>query len=297
VPLSLEAAGLGDWLVKQLSLQPQQDAKSGLANWLRLVEEARRQKPIVEIGIVGKYVELEDAYLSVKEAVVHAALSLGYDAKILWINSEELEHGRGLEKLQQIDGLVVPGGFGYRGVEGKIVAARYARTQHLPYLGLCLGMQVMCIELARDLYESDESNSTEFDHQTRYPIIDLMLEQRNIVNLGGTMRLGLYPCRLQPGTHAAEAYHRAGASDEVQERHRHRFEFNNRFRKEMQEHGMIFSGLSPDETLVEIAELRDHPFMVGTQFHPEFKSRPTRPHPLFTAFIGAAIAHQSNGAT
>lgn len=293
VPLSLEDSGLGDWLVRQLGLAPNKSAQEGLAQWRQFVTDGLRTKPVVKIGIVGKYVELEDAYLSVKEAVTHAAFASGYDPKIVWINSEDLEKGRNIQQLKEVDGIIVPGGFGYRGVEGKIVAARYARTQQVPYLGLCLGMQVMCIEFARDVYESDEPNSTEFDQKTEVPIIDLMYEQRGIVNLGGTMRLGLYPCQLVPNTKAAQAYQSAGFKDGLQERHRHRYEFNNRFRQEMEAHGMVFSGLSPNNTLVEIAELKDHPFMLATQFHPEFKSRPTNPHPLFLAFVRAAVANQS----
>ncbi len=293
VPLSLEDTGLGEWLVKQLSLAPTVPAEQGLAEWRRFVTGALRSKPVVRIGIVGKYVELEDAYFSVKEAVMHAAFAAGYDPKIVWINSEDLEKGRNIQQLQEVDGIIVPGGFGYRGVEGKIVAARFARTQAVPYLGLCLGMQVMCIEFAREVYESDEPNSTEFDQRTDIPIIDLMYEQRGIVNMGGTMRLGLYPCQLAPNSKAEAAYKSAGASEGLRERHRHRYEFNNRYRREMEAHGMVFSGISPDNMLVEIAELKDHPFMLATQFHPEFKSRPTAPHPLFVAFVKASVEHQN----
>lgn len=187
--------------------------------------------------------------------------------------------------MAQVDGLVVPGGFGYRGIEGKIIAARYARTHAIPYLGLCLGMQVLVIEFARHLLGHDQPNSTEFDPTTRFPVIDLMADQRGIADMGGTMRLGLYPCRLQPGTRAHAAY----ATDLIQERHRHRWEFNNSYRRWLQEAGLVYSGLSPDGHLVEIAELRDHPFMLGSQFHPEFKSRPDQPHPLFHAFLQAVL--------
>jgi CTP synthase len=210
------------------------------------------------------------------------------DIEIQWISSEDLEKGRDLSGLAQVDGVVVPGGFGYRGIEGKIVAARYARENNVPYLGLCLGMQVMCIEKARVYFGSDEPNSTEFDISTEYPIIDLMPDQRDIADMGGTMRLGTYPCQLKPETKAGRAYISQGHGQIVLERHRHRFELNNAYRKTLEEQGIIFSGLSPDGRLVEIAELRDHPFMVGSQFHPEFKSRPNRPHPLFLAFIEAA---------
>ncbi len=211
-----------------------------------------------------------------------------------------------MDLLEKVSGIVVPGGFGYRGIEGKIIAAHYARENSVPYLGLCLGMQVMCIEFARNVLNSREPNSTEFNHTTPYPIIDLMPDQRDIADMGGTMRLGVYPCELLPGTRAHKAYvsamHKAGdngASDDsigevtVQERHRHRFEFNNAFRETLGDAGLVFSGLSPDGRLVEICELRDHPFMLGSQFHPEFKSRPNRPHPMFKAFIEAAINYDA----
>jgi len=252
-----------------------------------LVTEIKRPKPSVRVAIVGKYIELHDAYISVREALHHAAVHQGSDIDIEWVSSEHLERGRDLDRLGQVAGIVVPGGFGYRGIEGKIVAARFARENKTPYLGLCLGMQVMVIELARHVFNSEEPNSTEFDVNTKYPIIDLMPDQRDIADMGGTMRLGIYPCRLVKGTQAYAAY----GDGLAYERHRHRFEFNNVYRKPLAEAGMVFSGLSPDERLVEIAELRDHPFMVGSQFHPEFRSRPTRPHPLFSAFIRAVREH------
>lgn len=284
VPLLLEELGVGEFIVRRLGLPA---APPDLADWRKLVEEVRRPKPAVPVAIVGKYVQLHDAYISVREALRHAALALGYDAHILWINSEDLEKGRSWDALEQAAGVVVPGGFGYRGIEGKILAARWARDRRVPYLGLCLGMQVMVIEAARRVVGSDAPNSTEFDPHTPYPVIDLMPEQRSVVDLGGTMRLGLYPCRLVPGTRAAAAYGVA----EVQERHRHRFEVNNRFRDLLERGGLVFSGLSPDGQLVEITEVADHPFMVGSQFHPEFRSRPTRPHPLFRAFLAAAVEY------
>lgn len=292
VPLNLEAAGLGNWLVSQLNLKATLNPAEGLAGWQALVAEMRREKPVLRIGLVGKYVELEDAYLSVKESLIHAGLGAGYDIDIQWVNSEELEKSRDTTILNGVDGIVVPGGFGYRGIEGKIVAARFAREQRIPYLGLCLGMQVMCIELARHIYQSDEPNSTEFDMSSEIPVIDLMPDQRDIADMGGTMRLGVYPCQLQPGTKAAQAYADQGYGALIHERHRHRFEFNNRYRSIMEANGLVLSGLSPDGRLVEISELRDHPFMLGSQFHPEFKSRPNRPHPLFVAFIRAAAAYR-----
>ncbi len=291
VPLELERSGLAQYVLSRLGyaqdIATAAEQSDHLAEWRALVARARESKPLLKIGVVGKYVELEDAYMSVREALLHAAWALGYDMKITWISSEDLEKGRGADLLQTVDGIVVPGGFGYRGIEGKIVAARYARQQKIPYLGLCLGMQVLCIEFARHVFDSDEPNSIEFDPTTRVPVIDLMPDQRAVEELGGTMRLGIYPCNLTPGTHAAEAYQ----VKTVMERHRHRFEFNNAYRAILEKAGLVFSGLSPDGRLVEIAELRDHPWMLGSQFHPEFKSRPTAPRPLFLGFIRAVEAH------
>ncbi len=283
VPLILEETGLGDFIVERLGLPA---GEPDLGDWRALVEEIKRPKERIQIGVVGKYIELQDAYLSVREALHHAGVHSGCDVRINWINAEDLGKERGLDKLDHVDGVVVPGGFGYRGIEGKIVAARYARENKVPYLGLCLGMQVMVIELARHVLGSDEPNSTEFDIATRHPVIDLMPEQQGISDMGGTMRLGVYPCQLVPGTKAAAAY----GQDIVGERHRHRFEFNNDYRNLLTEAGLVLSGLSPDGRLVEIGELADHPWMVGSQFHPEFKSRPNRPHPLFSAFLAAAKA-------
>ncbi len=285
VPLHLEEAGLGALVVDMLGLGDRVHPPE-LDDWRQAIERLHQEKPKVRVALVGKYVELHDAYLSVREALIHAALWHAYDVEIDWVHSEDLEHGRELERLARADGIVVPGGFGYRGIEGKIVAARLAREQRIPYLGLCLGMQVMCIELARAALRSDEPNSTEFDPHTKHPIISLMPDQYGMVDLGGTMRLGSYPCVLQAGTKAHAAY----GVERVHERHRHRFEFNNAYRDLLSEAGMVFSGLSPDRRLVEIVELRDHPWMVGTQFHPEFKSRLHRPHPLFREFVAAAIA-------
>ena len=283
IPLILEDAGLGDFIVERLRLKTE---PPDLREWRELVDRIHAPKSALPIAIVGKYVELHDAYISVREALYHAALAHGWDVDVHYISSEALERGRGWEELEKIPGVVVPGGFGERGIEGKIATARWARENRVPYLGLCLGLQVMIVELARHTLGSEEPNSTEFDPHTRYPVIDLMPEQRTIVDLGGTMRLGLYPCRLTPGTKAAAAYD----VSEVQERHRHRFEVNNAYRDVLAEAGLVFSGLSPDGRLVEVAELAGHPFMLGSQFHPEFKSRPNRPHPLFRAFIAATIA-------
>jgi len=280
VPLILEDAGIADFICHKLNIECR---PPDLSEWRKLVDHIKKPKPTMTIGVVGKYVELEDAYISVYEALQHAATQQDCEVKIEWISSEDLERGRGIERLEHVDGLVVPGGFGERGIEGKIIAAKFARLRKVPYLGLCLGMQVMAIELAREIFESDGPNSSEFNPTTPYPIIDLMPDQRSIDKLGGTMRLGSYPCHLVAGTIAAKAYQ----ADVVHERHRHRFEFNNEFREALTQGGLVLSGLSPEGRLVEIAEMKDHPFMLGSQFHPEFKSRPTRPHPLFAAFITA----------
>jgi len=285
VPLVLERRGVGDYLLERMGLRAR--ATPNWDAWERLVEEVKRPKPTVRVALVGKYVELHDAYMSVREAVKHAALSLGVEVDLAWVHSSELEKGRGWDIIENVDGIIVPGGFGSRGSEGKILAVRYARENKVPYLGLCLGMQLMVVEFARYVLGNDEANSTEFDRSTSDPVIDLMPDQRGIVDMGGTMRLGLYPCQLQVGTHAAEAYQ----TPLVEERHRHRFEFNNAYRDPLERAGMCYSGISPDGRLVEIAELRDHPFMLGTQFHPEFLSRPNRPHPLFVAFLKAVVEH------
>ena len=282
VPLILEKASLGEYLVERLGLESAHPPE--LDDWRAVVDDIRRPKPAVRVGLVGKYVELRDAYFSVREALHHAGLRYDVTVEIDWIDAEEIEH-QGVERLEALDGLIVPGGFGYRGIEGKIEAARFAREKRLPYLGLCLGLQVMVIDLARHALGSDEPNSAEFDIKTEHPVIDLMPHQRDISEMGGTMRLGLYPCDLAPGTRAAAAYGCAS----VEERHRHRFEVNNEYRGLLMDAGMVFSGMSPDERLVEIGEMADHPFMLGTQFHPEFRSRPTRPHPLFQAFLGAVV--------
>ena len=282
VPLILEDFGLGNLVAERLGLPAREP---DLAAWRDLVEHVRTPKESVRIAIVGKYVELPDAYMSVREALYHAGLHHQRTVEIDWILSEDFERNKSFDRLTRVDGIIVPGGFGERGIEGMILAARYARTQKIPYLGLCLGMQVMCVELARHTLESDEPNSTEFNPATRYPVIDLMHDQRGISDLGGTMRLGHYPCQLTAGTLAARAY----GEELISERHRHRFEFNNAFREMLSKAGMEYSGLSPEGTLVEIAELREHPFMLGSQFHPEFKSRPDRPHPLFREFVRAAM--------
>jgi CTP synthase len=288
VPLMLEESGLGQLITDRLQL-PRHEPD--LRDWRRLVESAKRGGRRLPIAIVGKYVELHDSYISIAEAIHHAAIAHGVTADIHWVNSEELEALPAAEVAQRLDaveGILVAPGFGPRGVEGKILAARHAREHQTPYLGLCYGMQMAAIELARNVSGLEGANSTEVDPRTPNPIFDLMPDQRDLADMGGTMRLGLYPCKLIPGSRAAKAYGEAT----VQERHRHRFEFNNAYRDGLAEDGLVVSGTSPDGRLVEIIELRDHPWFVGTQFHPEFRSRPNRPHPLFRDFVGAAIVSQ-----
>ena len=288
VPLLLEGAGLGEHLVNRLNLGPTQSPD--WTEWEQLTAREREERPKIGVAIVGKYVELQDAYMSVREAIRHASLANGVEAEILWLHSAQLEKQRGWDDLERADGIIVPGGFGSRGIEGKIAAARYARENQIPYLGLCLGMQVMVIEFGRHVLGSEDSNSTEFDRSTPHPVIDLLPEQRGIGEMGGTMRLGLYPCEFVEGTLAQSTYESAS----VFERHRHRYEFNNTYREILAEHGMVYSGFSPDGKLVEVAELSDHPFMIGSQFHPEFLSRPNRPHPLFAGFIQAVTRHRQH---
>ncbi len=285
VPLMIEETGLGDYILKRFKLEADPPE---LSEWRNIVTRSRSAQQKLRIGLVGKYVELRDAYMSVKESILHAAIHQDQDVEIDWIHSGDLEKGKDLDRLQELDGVIVPGGFGYRGIEGKVVAAKFSRENNVPYLGLCLGMQVMSIEYARHVLELEDANSSEFDVSTPHPVIDLMLEQRAITDMGGTMRLGEYPCVLSAGSLAARAYQ----ATRVMERHRHRFEFNNDYRELFAANGVCFSGLSPDCVLVEIAELQDHPFMLGCQFHPEFLSRPNRPHPLFAAFINASVAYR-----
>jgi len=280
VPLLLEDAGLGELVVNRLGLRSE---RSNLEEWRDIVARLKAPKELVIIGLVGKYVELQDAYYSVREALCHAALAHNREVKIEWLDSEQLD-GLADEKLGQVQGIIVPGGFGYRGIEGMIKAAKFAREREIPYLGLCLGMHTMVIEFGRHVFHTDRVNSTEFDAGSAYPVIDLLPDQQGVEQKGGTMRLGTYPCHLVEGTTAARAY----GTEVVHERHRHRYEFNNKFRQPLNEAGLIPSGLSPDGKLVEITELRDHPWMLACQFHPEFKSRPDSPHPLFLGFIGAA---------
>jgi CTP synthase len=291
VPLMLEKAGVAEYIMQRMGLSPLK--QPDWTEWSQLVERVRQPRQKVQVALVGKYVELHDAYMSVYEALKHAGLRAGVEVEVNWIHSADLEKGKGCEQLEHADGILVPGGFGSRGIEGKIKAIRYARENKIPYLGLCLGMQLMVVEFARHILKDESANSSEFDHNTLHPVIDLMTEQREITDMGGTMRLGLYPCVLQKGTKTAKAY----GVEQIDERHRHRFELNNHYRDVLQEKGMVFAGLSPDGKLVEIAEMKNHPFMVGTQFHPEFLSRPNRPHPLFLAFIQAICEQKGVGET
>jgi CTP synthase len=282
IPLALQEQNLDQIVCEHLKLKCQE---ADMTEWIELVDRVRNLSKITKIALVGKYVELQDAYISVVEALKHAGYAYDADIDIDWINAEHVTKENVQELLQDADGILVPGGFGDRGVEGKILATQYAREQKVPFLGICLGMQVASIEFARNVLGWDDAHSSEINEETTHPVIDLLPEQKDVEDLGGTLRLGLYPCKLKEETRAYEAY-----QDEViYERHRHRYEFNNQFRQEMENAGFIFSGTSPDGRLVEIVELKDHPWFVASQFHPEFISRPTRPQPLFREFVGASI--------
>jgi len=285
VPLMLEEEGMAETTVQRLGLTC---GPPDLAEWRDMVFRMKNLAGSVVIGLVGKYVSLPDAYFSVAEALRHAGLHHGTAVEIRWINSEELEKNQAGDYLRDVDGILVPGGFGDRGIEGKINAITYTRENRVPYLGICLGMQLAVVEYARNIMGWKDANSSEFSSKTGYPVIDLLPEQKKLDQMGGTMRLGQYPCRIMPGTLSSRAY----GQELINERHRHRYELNNQYRKELSESGLIISGTLPDGYLVEIVELPDHPWFVATQFHPEFKSRPNRPHPLFRDFIGAAINYR-----
>jgi CTP synthase len=286
VPLQFHEHGLDDLIVRELNLA-EKVKPADLDAWQALVQRIKAPKPTLEIALVGKYIELPDAYMSVTEALRHAGWANDRDVRIRWVDSESLTDDNLADKLGGVAGIVVPGGFGHRGIEGKVLGARYARENSVPYLGLCLGLQCGVIEFARDVVGAQDANSTEFDVFTNAPVIDFMPDQRELEDKGGTMRLGLYPARLTPGSRAAEAY----GEEVIYERHRHRFEVSNQYRDALEGAGMLLSGQSPDGRLVEIVELRDHPWFVASQFHPEFRSRPDRPHPLFNGFVKAAVAH------
>lgn len=285
VPLMLEKEGLAQIVCKRLNLVCRDP---DLAEWQNMVQKQKNLTETVTIALVGKYVELHDAYLSVVEALKHGGIANNADVRIKWINSEHLDNENLKNQLLKADGILVPGGFGDRGIDGKILAANYARENKIPYFGICLGMQMAVVEFARNAAGLKNAHSSEFDSNSEYPVIDLMPEQRDIDEKGGTMRLGLYPCKIKEGTLTYQVY-----KDElIYERHRHRYEFSNEFRDLLVSKGLIISGLSPSERLVEIVELPDHPWFIGVQFHPEFKSRPNRPHPLFREFIKASIDKQ-----
>ncbi len=284
VPLALHAEGLDDIAVDLLGLD---GTTSDLAEWESLVSKIRNLKHKIKIAIVGKYVQLPDAYLSVVEALKHGGFHHDADVEVVWVDAESLDPREVERQLSQVDGVLVPGGFGIRGIEGKIRAVSYAREKGVPFLGICLGLQCAVVEFARNVAGLAGANSSEFDPSTPHPVIDLMLEQKEVTDMGGTMRLGAYPCELVPDSLAAKAY----GSDLVFERHRHRYEVNNDYRDILKDKGMLFSGLSPDSKLVEIVELPNHRWFLATQFHPEFKSRPTRPQPLFRDFVGASLAY------
>ncbi len=285
VPLTFREQGVDDFILDHFGLEaPAPD----LDRWKEPIERTERARRAVRIALVGKYVQLEDAYLSVSEALRHAAALRDARVEIEWIDSEKLEgDGAARQRLAQADGILIPGGFGGRGIEGKILAAQLARERRIPYLGICLGMQIAVAEFARHVAGMEGANSTEFDLETPYPVIDLLPEQKEVADLGGTMRLGADPIKLHEGSHAREIYGEAV----VYERHRHRYEVNNLLRKQLERAGLRVSGTSPDERLVEAIELDDHPFFVASQFHPEFKSRPERPAALFGAFVAAALRH------
>jgi CTP synthase len=283
VPLILEQEGLAEQTLELLQMEQR---KPDLKQWQTLVNRLYTPKHHIEIAIVGKYVRLNDAYLSVVEALRHGAIATHGDLHLRWVNSEKLETEPAEKYLEGVDGIVVPGGFGIRGVDGKIAAIKYARDRQIPFLGLCLGMQCCVIEWARNVAGLRNAHSAEFEAYTDHPVINLLPEQQEVVDLGGTMRLGLYPCRISPNTLAHKLY-----QDEViYERHRHRYEFNNAYRNLLLDSGYVISGTSPDGRLVEIIELPNHPFFLACQFHPEFQSRPSASHPLFTGFIASAIA-------
>ncbi|QBI21587.1 CTP synthase [Egibacter rhizosphaerae] len=315
VPLRLREEGLDDFVVRRLRLDPVPEPD--LTEWSAIVDRALAPQDRVRIAVVGKYTSLPDAYLSVVEALGHAGVANGVEVEIAWVSTDELVPGEDPEvvaslgdaaarrsgiggggngaldhglaarvdrALGRVHGILVPGGFGVRGIEGKVVAAQEAREREVPYLGICLGLQVAIIEYARHVLGLREAHSTEFAPETPDPVVDLMPDQHDVADLGGTMRLGTYPCRLTPGTRSASAY----GEPVIYERHRHRWEVNNRYRSALSDGGMTFAGLSPDDRLVEIIELEGHPWFVGTQFHPEFRSRPNRPHPLFAGFVAAA---------
>jgi CTP synthase len=286
VPVRLHEQGLDDMICERLNLP---NKKVDLRQWEKILETLRKPKGTINVGVVGKYVQHQDAYKSIAEALHHGAIAQGYKINIKWFEADKLADQANMEtSIGGCDGYLVAPGFGERGWNGKILATKYCRENKLPFFGICFGMQVMAVEFARHVSGLTDANSTEIDPYTKNPVISLLSEQREIQDMGGTMRLGAYTCRLKPGTHAHKAY----ASDTISERHRHRYEFNNKYQEQMEKKGFIVSGTLDEGVLCEIAEIKDHPWMVGVQFHPEFKSKPTDPHPLFSAFTTAMIKHK-----
>ena len=287
VPLLLKKEGLDDLILRKLNIKK---ADNDLKEWRDLVvKRIKNPEHEIKIAVVGKYIALPDAYKSIYEALAHGGIAHNARVHIVKIDSEDIEKGRRRKKLESVQGILIPGGFGDRGIEGKIKAVQYAREHKIPYFGICLGMQIACIEFARDVCGLKSANSTEFQKNTKYPVISLLEEQKNVKNMGASMRLGAYPCKLSRKTLAYKAYHK----DSISERHRHRYEFNNKFRKQFEKEGMTFSGMNTQHRLVEVVELKDHPWFVACQFHPEFKSKPDKAHPLFRDFIGAALAYKA----
>jgi CTP synthase len=300
VPLSLHAEGIDDRIVEELAIKA--PANGNLKAWETIVQRVKHPSKSVAIALVGKYVDLKEAYKSLCEALTHGGIANDARINICWTDSEDIEAKGAQEMLQGMDGILVPGGFGIRGVEGKISAVKYARENKVPYFGICLGMQCAVIEAARNLAHLENANSEEFDEKTPHPVIYLIeqwydhrnkiVQKRDVTSdKGGSMRLGAYPCNITKGTLAYQAY----GKEEISERHRHRYEFNNKYLDTLKKSGLIFSGVSPDGDLIEITELAGHPWFLGCQFHPEFKSTPHRPHPLFTAFIAAALKRKEQG--
>ena len=289
VPIMLENQNLSGKVCERLGIEA---SEPDLTEWNSIIEKVKGLDKKVKIALVGKYVGLHDAYLSVAEALRHGGFDLGAEIDIDWVDAEDVTDSNAEELLGKADGILVPGGFGDRGIEGKISAIRYARENKVPFLGICLGMQLAVVEYARNMAGLKGAHSSELDENTEYPVIDLMPEQKEISNMGGTMRLGAYPCKIQDeSVYAKEAY---GGAELISERHRHRYEMNNDYRDKLKNAGLTIAGTSPDGRLVEIVEVNDHPWFVGVQFHPEFKSRPNRPHPLFRGFIEAALKYQND---
>ena len=286
VPVKLQEQGLDEYVLHKLSLEGKPIVKNA---WKEMIDSYRNVKDELEIGLVGKYVQLHDAYLSVSQALIDAGYKNAHKINIRWINSEEVTEENTKELFNGLDGIIVPGGFGGRGIEGMIATSKYARENNIPYFGICLGMQIAIIDIARNIANLNGADSTEKDENAKHPVIDLMENQFDVENIGGTLRLGNYDCKLLENSKARELYN----SEVIQERHRHRYEFNNKYRKELEKAGVVFSGINPELDLVEIIEFNGSDYFVACQFHPEFKSRPNKVHPLFDGFIKASIKNKN----